>query len=75
MIFQLMCAKKREILIPKKEKMVRKHKIIFTLNDKEMEAIQKYLSKYRIKNKSRFYRETIIRHILKQMEEDSPELF
>ena len=55
--------------------MVRKHKIIFTLNDKELEAIQKYLSKYRIKNKSRFYRETIIRHILKQMEEDSPELF
>jgi hypothetical protein len=70
-----MCAKKKEILIPVREKLVRKHKITFMLNDKEMEAIEKYLSRYRIKNKSRFYRETIIRHILKQMEEDSPELF
>jgi hypothetical protein len=70
-----MCAKKREILIPTREKLVRKHKITFMLNDKEMDAIQKYLSRYRIKNKSRFYRETIVRHILKQMEKDTPELF
>lgn len=70
-----MCAKKREILIPVREKLVRKHKITFMLNDKEMEAIEKYLSRYRIKNKSRFYRETIVRHILKQMEKDTPELF
>lgn len=70
-----MCAKKREILIPVREKLVRKHKITFMLNDKEMEAIENYLSRYRIKNKSRFYRETIVRHILKQMEKDTPELF
>ena len=70
-----MCAKKREILVPIKEKLVRKHKITFMLNDKEMEAIEKYLSRYRIKNKSRFYRETIVRHILKQIEKDTPELF
>ncbi len=70
-----MCAKKREILIPIREKLVRKHKITFMLNDKEMQAIENYLSRYRIKNKSRFYRETIVRHILKQMEKDTPELF
>jgi hypothetical protein len=70
-----MCAKKREILIPVREKLVRKHKITFMLNDKEMQAIENYLSRYRIKNKSRFYRETIVRHILKQMEKDTPELF
>lgn len=70
-----MCAKKREILVPVREKLVRKHKITFMLNDREMEAIEKYLAKYRIKNKSRFYRETIVRHILKQMEQDTPELF
>ena len=70
-----MCAKKREILVPVKEKLVRKHKITFMLNDREMEAIEKYLSRYRIKNKSRFYRETIVRHILKQLEQDTPELF
>ena len=70
-----MCAKKREILVPVREKLVRKHKITFMLNDREMEAIEKYLSRYRIKNKSRFYRETIVRHILKQLEQDTPELF
>ena len=70
-----MCAKKREILIPVREKLVRKHKITFMLNDKEIQAIENYLSRYRIKNKSRFYRETIVRHILKQMEKDTPELF
>ena len=70
-----MCAKKREILIPVREKLVRKHKITFMLNDKEMQAIENYLSRYRIKNKSRFYRETIVRHILKQTEKDTPELF
>ena len=70
-----MCAKKKEILIPVREKLVRKHKITFMLNDKEMQAIENYLSRYRIKNKSRFYRETIVRHILKQMEKDTPELF
>lgn len=70
-----MCAKKREILVPIREKLVRKHKITFMLNDKEMDAIENYLSRYRIKNKSRFYRETIVRHILKQMEKDTPELF
>lgn len=70
-----MCAKKREILVPVREKLVRKHKITFMLNDKEMQAIENYLSRYRIKNKSRFYRETIVRHILKQMEKDTPELF
>ena len=70
-----MCAKKREILVPVREKLVRKHKITFMHNDKEMEAIENYLSRYRIRNKSRFYRETIVRHILKQMEKDTPELF
>ena len=34
-----MCAKKKEILIPVREKLVRKHKITFMLNDKEMDAI------------------------------------
>ena len=70
-----MCAKKKEILVSVREKLVRKHKITFMLNDKEMEAIENYLSRYRIKNKSRFYRETIVRHILKQIEKDTPELF
>ena len=43
-----MCAKKKEILVPVREKLVRKHKITFMLNDKEMEAIENYLSRYRI---------------------------
>jgi hypothetical protein len=41
----------------------------------EHKAVKRYLSKYKIENKSRWYRETIISHILKTLEEDYPTLF
>ena len=34
-----------------------------------------YLKKYKITNRSRWYRETIIGHVLKSMEQDYPTLF
>jgi hypothetical protein len=45
------------------------------LNEDEHKAVDRYLSKYKIENKSRWYRETIISHILKNLEEDYPTLF
>ena len=57
-----------------REKMVRKNRISFLLNDKEMDAVNRYVKRYRVQNKSRFYRETLIRAILQQCDEDSPTL-
>ena len=53
----------------------RTKKAEFTLNDEEFELISFYLKKYKISNRSRWFRETIINHILKNMDMDYPTLF
>lgn len=53
----------------------RKQKISFMLNDEEYKIINNYLQKYNITNRSRWYRETIILHVLKNLEKDYPTLF
>lgn len=53
----------------------RKQKITFMLNEEEYKVINNYLSKYKITNRSRWYRETIISHILRNLEQDYPTLF
>ena len=53
----------------------RVHKVTFMLNDEEHKAVKRYLAKYKIINKSRWYRETILSHIWKVLEEDYPTLF
>lgn len=53
----------------------RNKKVVFTLNDEEYNLIQFYLKKYKITNRSRWYRETIINHMLKNMDQDYPTLF
>jgi len=50
-----------------------RHSILF--NNLEMKAIEAYCSKYKVENKSRFMRETIIIEILKKFDEDYPTLF
>lgn len=53
----------------------RTKRVVFTLNDDEHDLIKFYLKKYKISNCSRWYRETIISHILKNMDQDYPTLF
>ena len=47
----------------------------FLLSDEEYEMVQFYLRKYKITNRSRWFRETILNHILKSMDKDYPTLF
>ncbi len=53
----------------------RVHKVTFMLNEEEHKTICRYLKKYHIENKSRWYRETILTHVLRTLEEDYPTLF
>lgn len=53
----------------------RVHRVAFMLNDDECKAVRRYLQKYKIQNKSRWYRETIMTHVLRTLEEDYPTLF
>ena len=53
----------------------RDFKISSSLNEKEYNAVCRYLDKYKISNRSRWFRETILMHILQKMEENHPTLF
>ena len=54
---------------------LRTNRQIFTLNDEENKALNRYISRYKIKNKSKFIRETLMLAIIRKMEEDHPTLF
>jgi len=58
-----------------KERLKRKHEIKFLFNDLELEAFTKYCAKYKVENKSKFIRETIMTEILEQFDRDYPSLF
>jgi hypothetical protein len=45
------------------------------LNDRELRALGIFCNRYRIKNKSEFLRETIMKAILKRFEEEHPTLW
>lgn len=54
---------------------LRTHKHLFVLNDAENKALNRYLNKYKVSNKSKFIRETLMQAILRKFEEDTPTLF
>lgn len=47
----------------------------FMLNEEEYKLVSFYLNKYKISNRSRWFRETIMSHILKTLDKDYPTLF
>lgn len=53
----------------------RKKKAEFMLNEDEFNLVNFYLKKYKISNRSRWFRETIVSHILKSLDKDYPTLF
>lgn len=53
----------------------RENHITFSLNDEEYSLVCNYMKKYKIENRSRWIRETIISHILKNLDKDYPTLF
>jgi hypothetical protein len=72
-------ASKNEFLIMVKKSLESKpkrlHKHTISFNDKELKVIGQHISKYKIKNKSKFFREAIIATILQKAEDDHPRLF
>ncbi|MDR2293541.1 MAG: hypothetical protein LBE11_08730 [Prevotellaceae bacterium] len=65
--------KKTEVAVLKKAK--RTHRQTLMFNDMEMGVIINFCCKYKIKKKTKFFREAIIATILQKMEEDHPTLF
>lgn len=59
----------------KDDSLKRIHRKTILFNKREIQAIDHYCKKYKIKNKSKFMREIIISSILKKFDEDYPSLF
>jgi hypothetical protein len=67
--------KKKELKKPVLPKSPRIRRISFMLNEEEYKALSAHFSKYKIENRSRWYRETIFTNVLRSLEEDYPTLF
>lgn len=66
----------KKIIIPAtKRNSLRTHRQMFTLNDEENKALNRYISKYKVQNKSKFIREAVMLTIIRKLEEDHPRLF
>lgn len=59
----------------KKRISTRKNRVAIMLNDEEQKAMNRFIDTYKIRNKSRFVRETLMTAILKKFNEDHPTLF
>jgi hypothetical protein len=66
---------KKKALPASQRNSLRTHRQIFTLNDEENKALNRYLEKYKVQNKSKFIREAVMLTIIRKMEEDHPTLF
>ena len=53
----------------------REYIISILLNEKEQKMLDRFCDKYGVTNRSRLIRETLMRAILKQLDNDQPTLF
>jgi hypothetical protein len=61
--------------IYKEDRLKRTNRLSLMLNRREIRALDIYCNRFRIKNKSEFLRETIMKAILKRFEEEHPSLW
>lgn len=53
----------------------RMQRMVCLMSEEELRIVDSYLRKYKITNKSRWLRETVLAFIYKNMDEDYPTLF
>ena len=53
----------------------RKQRFVCLMSEEEVRIVDAYLKKYKISNKARWLRETVLTFIRQKMEEDYPTLF
>lgn len=66
-------SKKRTKVSPSESK--RQQRMTCLMSQEEQHIVDRYLEKYKITNKSRWLRETVLMFVYKKMEEDYPTLF
>ncbi len=71
----IMAKKQQAVEVKTRTTSTRKNRVSIMLNDEEMRALHRLISTYKIKNKSKFIRETLMTTILRKFDEDHPTLF
>jgi hypothetical protein len=61
--------------INKEDRLKRNNRLSLMLNNREARALGIYCSRYRVRNKSEFLRETIMKAILKRFDDEHPTLW
>ncbi len=59
----------------RKERLIRNKRISITLNEREFRVMERFFNEFKIKNKTKFLRDTIIRAAWQKLEENAPTLF
>ncbi|MDT8401295.1 MAG: hypothetical protein RQ743_06350 [Bacteroidales bacterium] len=59
----------------KDERLKRSNRLTIMLNKREMRALNIYCQRYRVKNKSRFLRETVMSAIVQRFNDEMPSLW
>lgn len=62
-------------VLAKKKPLVRDHIVTIALNDPEFKTLEKYCAQYKVSNRSRFIRESVMKSMLSRMVDDYPTLF
>ncbi len=75
-LFVMVVKKDKKSEAPKTRiRMTRSNRVVISLNDREMAFMNRFYNKYKITNKTKWMRETLIVAILKKLEADAPTLF
>ena len=75
-LFVMVVKKDKKSETPKTRiRMTRSNRVVLSLNDREMAIMNRFYNKYKITNKTKWMRETLIVAILKKLEADAPTLF
>lgn len=56
-------------------KQPREHRVSILLNEQEQRTLDRFCERYGVSNRSRLIRETLMRAILRQIDNDQPTLF
>lgn len=66
---------KKTITPTTKRNAARTHRQVFALNEDENKVLNRYMAKYKVQNKAKLIRETLMVAIIRKLEEDHPRLF
>lgn len=64
-----------EYLKKQHDSLVRRHRQVIYLNDREIAAIERYCDMFKVQTRASFFREAIMEKVISELEDNHPTLF